>query len=85
MAERRHLRVSVLDPQTNKKHPVAEFRLVGDNLKAKWFNPHWKRSTSKDGIRMGSKTFFPWDKAEFLDALEMAYGDSSTTLVEQVT
>ena len=84
MADKRHLRVMVRDPKTNTKKPVAEFVLDGDKMKAAYHSAHFKVSTNRDGIQMGKDTFYPWDKADFLDALEKAYSNSSTTFVERV-
>lgn len=84
MAEKRHVRVMVLDPKTNEKKPLAEFELDGDKMRAAYHSPHFKMSMNKTGVPMGKKTFHPWDKGEFLDALELAYSKSSNTFVEQV-
>lgn len=56
---------------------LAEFELVGEGVKCTYHDILTRRMIERDGVYVGSKTFYPEDGQAFLNALGVAFARSS--------
>lgn len=79
------IRVKTYDRMAGKLDKAAEFKMVGGELKATWYPeaPSFKKMIESAGVHVAAGTFYPADGQKFIDALKLAFSNSSSIFVEE--
>ena len=83
---RKTKRVYITDLDTGESTVLAAFRFDDDgNVHAQWFSDWFRRDIERHGIAVAAGVFHPRDGADFYDALELAYSQSTLISVAEIT